>query len=144
MTSNHDEQPRILHRLDELVELIRTVPGLYVRYSDGSVADDTESSVDYESGLCLPGLSVNRLDPEPWWTRPLEDWIARQLCQYLHLSDRSSRRHGWILSGRTIGRGPDDEPLVVDVHPVATLHQALLDEALALYRKAFTPGRDSA
>jgi hypothetical protein len=132
---------RTLHRLSELSDLVRNVPGLYVRYSKGPSDDAPESSVDYESGLPLPGLSVNRLDPEPWWTRPLEDWIARQLSQYLRLADKSSAHHGWVLSGEVVGRGPDDEPLVVDVRPVAILDDGLLEEAYAWYQKHFDAGR---
>lgn len=113
-----------------------------MRYSEGPDADRSETSVDYESGLPLPGLSVNRLDPESWWTRPIEDWLARQLSQYLHLSDRSATHHGWVLAGKEVGRGPDDEPLVADFHPVAVLHETLLDEAEEWYTKHFDAGRD--
>jgi hypothetical protein len=133
------ESDAVMTSLDELVDLIRTKPGLFVRYSKGP--DSDRRSVDYESGLELPGLSVNRLDPEPWWTRPVKDWVARQLCQYLHLSDRGADHHGWVLSGRVVGRGPDDEPLVVDTTPVAWLHDDLLNEAVEWYRTRFDPGR---
>jgi hypothetical protein len=127
--------------LDDLVDLVRTTPGLFVRYSKGP--DDDHQSVDYESGLELPGLSVNRLDPAPWWTRPLKDWVSRQLCQYLHLSDRGVDHHGWVLRGLVVGRGPDDEPLVSDVELVTRLREELLDEALEWYRKRFDAGRSS-
>lgn len=135
------ENVPVLSRLSDLVELVRTTPGLFVRYSKGPESDDR--SMDYESGLELPGVSVNRLDPEPWWTRPLEDWVARQLCQYLHLSDRGVDHHGWILRGRVVGRGPDDEPLVADPEPVAWLKPELLDEALDCYQTRFDAGRSS-
>jgi hypothetical protein len=140
--SSSPDGARTLHHLDELVDLVRTVPGLYVRYSNGPDADEAETSVDYESGLPLPGLSVNRLDPQPWWTRSLEDWLARQLCQYLHLSDRSASHQGWVLAGEEVGRGPDDEPLVADVRPMAILHEALLQEAYEWYTKHFDAGKD--
>jgi uncharacterized protein DUF6098 len=70
-------------------------------------------SVDYESGLRLPGFSANPLDPERWWTRPLRDWLARQLCQYAHIKDSADDgRVAWILKGDVAGRGPDNEPLI--------------------------------
>lgn len=125
------------------VDHVRTTPGLFVRFSAGPESDTAEQSTDYESGLPLPGLSVNRLDPEPWWTRPLDDWLARQLCQYLHLADRDVSHHGWILRGRIVGRGPDDEPLVADIEPVARLSDRLLAEALEWYERQFHVGRAS-
>ncbi|GAB3434732.1 DUF6098 family protein [Flindersiella endophytica] len=130
--------------LQELSVLVAETPGLFVRYSKGPDHDLERTSVDYESGLELPGLSVNRLDAEAWWTRSIRDWLARQLCQYLHLSDRGADHHGWILRGRVVGRGPDDEPLVVDVEPVAYLHDDLLEEAYAWYQQRFDVGRSSA
>jgi Family of unknown function (DUF6098) len=130
--------------LRELTDLVAENPGLFVRYSKGPDHDLGRTSIDYESGLELPGLSVNRLDAEDWWTRPMRDWLARQLCQYLHLSDRGVDHHGWVLRGRVVGRGPDDEPLVTDVEPVASLSEALLEEAHAWYRQQFDIGRDSA
>lgn len=139
--SESDTQACQLSSFDELVALIDATPGLFVRYSKGP--DNDRCSVDYESGLVLPGLSVNRLDPEPWWTRPLKDWIARQLCQYLHLADRGADHYGWILKGRVVGRGPDDEPLVTDPEPVAWLNDELLAEALDWYRTRFDAGRGS-
>ncbi|MEU8193654.1 DUF6098 family protein [Microbispora amethystogenes] len=48
--------------LDELTELVERRPGLYLRYSKGPDADEGKPSVDYESGLELPGLSVTVLD----------------------------------------------------------------------------------
>lgn len=128
---------------EELVEYVRSTPGLFVRFSTGPENDTAEQSVDYESGLPLPGLSVNRLDPQPWWTRPLEDWLARRLCQYLHLADRDAQHHGWILRGRIVGHGPDNEPLVADIEPIARLTSSSLAEALERYQQHFHVGRAS-
>jgi hypothetical protein len=101
-------------------------------------------SCDYESGLELPGLSVNPLDPEPWWTRPSVDWIARQLCQYRHLKEHADEtRVAWVCRGRLVGRGPDCEPLLDPVTPVALLAESLLDQAEQHYREQFDVGRDS-
>lgn len=127
-----------LQRLEELVALIDgTAEPLYVRFSKGPDADASESSVDHESGLELPGLSVNPLRPEPWWTRPLRDWLARQLCQYAHLRERGAGRFAWVLTGETAGRGPDCEPLIANGRPVAFIADAMIDEADRIYSERF-------
>jgi len=132
---------RELESLDELVELVRSRPGLHVRYSEGIESDREGGSIDTESGLELPGLSVNPLDAEEWWTRPLADWLARQVCQYRHLSEKNPERFAWVLTGRQVGRGPDCEPLLADVVPVARLSDALLGEAEQRYNTRFDAGR---
>ena len=132
---------RELSSLDQLVELVRTEPGLHVRYSEGFEADRQRGSTDTESGLELPGLSVNPLGAEAWWTRPLEDWLARQLCQYKHLREQNPERYPWVLTGTTVARGPDCEPLLIDIEPVARISDELLDEAEARYRRNFDAGR---
>ena len=132
---------RELSTLDELVELVRAEPGRHVRYSEGFDADRERGSIDTESGLELPGLSVNPLGAETWWTRPLEDWLARQLCQYKHLREENPDRYPWVLTGRTVARGPDSEPLLADVEPVARISDALLDEAEARYERNFEARR---
>ncbi len=132
---------RELGSLSELVELIRARPGLHVRYSEGHDADQETGSIDTESGLRLPGLSVNPLDAESWWTRPLDDWVARQLCQYRHLADSDHGRYAWVLTGTVAGRGPDCEPLLTEVEPVARLSDELLDEAESRYHERFDAGK---
>jgi hypothetical protein len=127
----------LLHTLFELVELVSAAPLVYVRYSEGSGFEVEGGSVDAESGLSLPGLSVNPLTPETWWTRPLMDWLARQLCQYKHLQDRNPERQAWVLRGRVIARGPDCEPLLIDVQPLARLHDQVLKEAQRVYKERF-------
>lgn len=131
-----------LDGLAQLVDLLSTERNLYVRYGE-SPGSETRGSIDYESGLGMPGLSANRLQPQPWWTRPLEDWLARQICQYVHLIDRSPEHQGWIVRGTVIGQGPDDEPLLADVEVVARVSQRLLDEARHVYQVRFDPGRIS-
>ncbi|HYF45629.1 MAG TPA: DUF6098 family protein, partial [Acidimicrobiales bacterium] len=89
-----------LTRMGELEELVAAAPGLFLRWSRGPEADEDSLSRDHESGLVLPGLSVNPLTPEPWWTRPLGDWLARQLCQYGHLLEEADdERVAWLLTG---------------------------------------------
>jgi hypothetical protein len=132
--------PRLLDSLVELEEMVDREPGLSVRYSEGPELDMSRNSIDTESGLELPGLSVNPLAAEAWWTRPLTDWLARQLCQYRHLSEKNPARFAWVLTGREVGRGPDCEPLLADVHPVARLSERLLEEAEQVYHEHFDAG----
>ncbi|VTR77453.1 DUF6098 family protein [Cellulomonas hominis] len=130
----------LVQRLDELVELVEVLgTTAYVRVSAGPEADAGSPSTDGESGATLPGLSVNRLSPEPWWQRPVRQWVARQICQYVHLA--GGERYPWVLTGREVGRGPDSEPLVTDVHPVARLAPPLVEEAVREYHAALDAGR---
>lgn len=52
-------EPLRLTDLSQLVALVRSERGLHVRYSGGPKQDASQRSVDTESGLELPGLSVN-------------------------------------------------------------------------------------
>jgi len=134
-----DDVPR-LRSLRDVVELLGVGAPLYVRFSAGPEADATAESRDHESGCLLPGLSVNPLDPEPWWDRPPEHWVARQLCQYAHLM--TPERFPWVLTGTVAGRGPDCEPLLVETVAVASIDRAVVDEAAELYAHAFDRGDD--
>ncbi len=131
----------MLERLEELERLVAANPDLHVRYSEGFEKDVGSGSMDTESGLELPGLSVNPLNPEEWWTRPVRDWLARQLCQYKHLQEQNPDRHAWVLRGKVVARGPDSEPLLADVEQVDVLSDALLDEAEQVYHERFARGR---
>jgi hypothetical protein len=133
-------EPTKLGSLAELEELLPHSAGLYIRYSEGLETDRMRGSIDTESGLELPGLSVNPLAPEAWWNRPLSDWLARQLCQYKDLKEKNPRRRAWVVSGRCVGRGPDCEPLLDDVVAVALLSDGLLEEAERLYGERFDAG----
>lgn len=118
-------------------------PGRYLRVSSGPDDDAGEVSRDYESGLELPGLSVNPLTPEVWWTRPLREWLARQLCNYVHLAEDAPDRHAWVLAGEPVARGPDNEPIVRDFEPIAWIADDVLDEAKQLYHERFDVAADS-
>lgn len=118
----------------------KNIGRVYVRYSEGPERDD-RPSIDTESELELPGLSVNPLHAEPWWTRPFEDWLARQICQYQQLQEKNPDRFAWVLQGVEVGRGPDCEPLLRDVRPVARLDASVLSEAGERYRARFHAGR---
>ena len=124
--------------LEELGALARDQAPLYVRFSAGPEADAAERSVDHESGCELPGLSVIPLNPEPWFDRPSVHWVARQLVQYAHLNEPG--RFAWLLTGREAGRGPDCEPLVADVEPVARVPESVVQEAHRLYEEVFDAG----
>jgi len=137
--SSLDDVPR-LRSVAEVAELVSLVHPLYVRFSAGPEEDRTSVSRDHESGCLLPGLSVNPMHPEPWWDRPTEHWVARQLCQYAHLM--TPGRVPWLLTGRVVGRGPDCEPLLVDVVPAASVDPQVVHEAGRLYREAFDAGDD--
>jgi hypothetical protein len=134
-----DTGERVIATLDELCELVEGPWTVYLRYSSGFEADRGGTSRDGESGLDLPGLSVNPLTPEQWWTRPLTDWLARQVCQYRHLAEEEER-FPWVLRGRCVGRGPDSEPLLTDVVPLGRLHDDLLQEAGRVYDERFDTG----
>jgi Family of unknown function (DUF6098) len=140
-----DSELSSIDSLEEVADLVRSSERrLFVRYSRGPDHDRARRSRDYESGLELPGLSVNPLDPEPWWTRPLEDWLARQLCNYLHLQEEADdERRAWMLGGELAGRGPDNEPLLGDVEPVAWIDDRALSQARDRYKRCFDVGRDS-
>lgn len=127
--------------LAELADLVSARDRLYLRYSDGPERDRRVVSKDYESGLELPGLSVTVLTPEPWWTRPLEDWLARQVRKYASLVREDPDRCGWVLQGETTAHGPDHEPLLEEVRPVAYLSEAVMEQAKDRYRRSFEAGR---
>jgi hypothetical protein len=133
--------PNVLAHLDDVVAAVDTAGDpLFIRHSEGPEADE-DSSVDVESGLDLPGLSVNPLRPEDWWTRPARDWIARQICQYRQLQESNTDRFAWALTGVIVGRGPDCEPLLRGVIPFARIDDLAVDEAAAHYAARFDAGR---
>jgi hypothetical protein len=132
---------RTISTFDELVELVRRHPRLCVRHSAGPAADAGSRSVDYEAEVDLPGWSVTPLGPEPWWSRPVEDWVARRVCKYLELTDHQDDRRPWVLTGRVVGHGPDHEPLVVDIEPVGWIGPDVVAEARHLYHSRFAVGR---
>jgi hypothetical protein len=132
----------VIDSLDELADLVIRQPDVYLRYSEGPDTDNHETaSCDYEAEVLMPGLSVSAIAPEPWWPRPAQDWIARRIRQYAQLHEPG--RFSWVLTGRVVGHGPDHEPLVTDVRPIAALGERTLAEAAARYRAKFKVGRDS-
>jgi hypothetical protein len=132
-------------RVDRLEDLLAYVgEGTYLRFSRGPGADRGTVSRDYEAELDLPGLSAETLTPEPWWDRPVEDWIARQVCKYLHIREQADDdRYAWVLRGEVVARGPDREPILTDIEPLAWLSEAALEEAQGIYERRFDVGNDS-
>jgi hypothetical protein len=132
----------VIESLDELADLVIGQPAVFLRYSHGPDTDRHDSaSCDYEADVVMPGLSVSAIAPEPWWPRPAQDWIARRIRQYAQLHEPG--RFPWVLTGRVVGHGPDHEPLVTDIRPIARLGEHTLAEAAARYRARFKVGQDS-
>lgn len=123
-----------LHTLGEIADRVRRQNRLYVRWSLGPETDlrDASSSRDELTGVLLPGLSANSLDVESWWQdRPVRIWVARRLYDYCHLPrHRGESVRPWLLRGRECGRGPDNEPLVDHVEPLAWIDGVAIDEAV--------------
>ncbi|KZB79316.1 DUF6098 family protein [Amycolatopsis regifaucium] len=122
--------------LRELADLVRGRKELYVRWAP-SPEHRPGTSRDELTGVELPGLSVNPLEPEPWWRdQPLDLWLARKLYDYCHLQhERRRDTKPWVLSGRIAGTGPDNEPLLTDPEPVARISTDVLDEARDLLQQ---------
>ena len=132
--------------LDDLADLVaRDGTDLYVRWSLGPETDldggTSATSRDALTGIELPGVSANSLRVEPWWgERPMRLWVARRLYDYRHLRDlRGPGVRAWILRGRECSRGPDNEPLVQDVEPVAWVDDAALEECERLVQEQHSP-----
>lgn len=134
----------IIESLDELTERAATNPPIYLRYSLGPDEDAQRASRDHEAGQQLPGLPVTTLRPESWWRREPADWVARRVCKYLDLAMRDEKRRPWILTGRIVGSGPDHEPLIANVQPIAWLSDSLVRQARERYHERFDVGRTSA
>ena len=120
-----DELPTITD-LAELVGLLGD--DVYVRWSKGPDEDAASSSRDSLTGVELPGLSASPLAIEPWWEdRSAQLWVARRLYDYRHLRDlRGPDVRAWVLRGEEVGRGPDNEPLVRCLEPLAWVAESAL------------------
>ncbi|MBI0376963.1 hypothetical protein JBE27_11955 [Streptomyces albiflaviniger] len=134
--------------LHQLVELIEQGSPVFVRWSRGPEADLEGSAVSRDglTGMKMPGLSANPLVFEEWAKDlPTTVWVARRLCDYLHLRDDdqgSTDVRPWVLKGEETGRGPDNEPLVREVEPVAWIAESVIAEAedvVARQRGAWGP-----
>jgi Family of unknown function (DUF6098) len=133
----------IVRNLEQLADAVAIQAETYLRYSRGPESDAGQTSRDYESGLELPGLSVVPLTPPDWWTRPVTDWLARQVCKYAHVAASDPGKYAWILTGQVAGPGPDHEPLVACPRPLAALSDVLLQQAEQPSQERFDVGRNS-
>lgn len=122
--------------MKELASLVKRQGTLHVRFSEGPDEDPHRASTDRESGLEMPGVSAYALSPPEWWKRPLEDWLARQLCQYIDLTGGGCRP--WLLTGTEVGEGPDREALLGHVRPAGWVADEVLLEARERYQRRFT------
>lgn len=132
-------------RVDTMAELAGYVrEAAFLRFSRGPDEDRGTVSRDYEAGVDLPGLSAEELAPPSWWEGEVEEWLARQVCKYLHLREEADDdRYAWVLRGRMVARGPDREPVLTDIEPLAWLSEDALDEAQRIYEARFDVGSDS-
>ncbi|MEU0881889.1 DUF6098 family protein [Lentzea sp. NPDC005914] len=124
-----------LPTITDLAELVGLLgDDVYVRWSKGPTADAASTSRDSLTGVELPGLSANPLRIEPWWgERSHELWVARRLFDYRHLRElRGPEVRAWVLRGAEVGRGPDNEPLVRCLEPLAWVADSALDECVDL------------
>ncbi|MGX4694121.1 DUF6098 family protein [Streptomyces sp. JNUCC 63] len=132
--SASDDELRVVHELAELAALVEQHRGLYVRWSRGPGTDlGATSSTDELTGVAMTGLSANPLDVEEWWQdRSLRLWVARRLYDYAHLPhEKGPGVRPWVLKGHERGRGPDNEPLVVDAQPLCWIDSGVIGEARA-------------
>lgn len=123
-----EELPRV-EDLAGLEALVADRHDAYLRWSRGPEHEGSQS-YDALSGAVLPGLCVSPLQVEPWWEdRSVRTWLARRVHDYEHLAEAGEDIIAWVLTGREVGRGPDNEPLVDDIHPLALLPRSIVAEA---------------
>lgn len=128
---------QVIASLDQLAALVAGDPLIYLRCSPGPAADAADGPTrDVEGNVTLPGWSVLPVAPEPWWRRPVEDWVARRVHRYA-TRDAPDGCFLWLLKGTMVGRGPDQEPLVIDIQPHARLSPRVLREAEQRYHERF-------
>ncbi len=121
-----------LERLAEIARRDKNGLDLYVRWSRGPEWDTGSTSRDALTGVELPGLSANPLRVESWWgDRSLRLWVARRLYDYEHLRRRQQQPsvEAWLLRGRELARGPDNEPLVRCEEALCWIAETAMQEA---------------
>ncbi|WP_324649998.1 DUF6098 family protein [Georgenia sp. H159] len=117
----------VLHTIGQVVELCGTRTDLYVRFSYTPDDRDVAARRERESGNLLPGVPAWPLCPESWWGAGARVWIARQLARRAHLAHAGAEP--WLVAGEVRGRGPDCEPLIAQINPLARINQRVLAEA---------------
>jgi hypothetical protein len=130
--TTQDSLPSI-ESLDDFADLIARADQLYLRWSRGPAVDEGRASCDDLTGAPLDGLSATPLAVEEWWgDRPLRLWAARRIYDYRHLPEIRGPVRPWVLRGREIGRGPDNEPLVECLEPLAWIAAEVVHDATRL------------
>jgi Family of unknown function (DUF6098) len=81
---------------------------------------------------------------EPWWPGPAIDGVARRVCKYADLAAKDDDRKPWLLHGQVAGHGPDHEPLITDIEPLAWIGPQAVAQGLETYQQRFDIGRSSA
>lgn len=61
----------------------------------------------------------------------------------MELAGNEPGRRPWILTGDIVGNGPDHEPLVAEVEPIAWIGPTALKQARQRYHDRFDVGRAS-
>lgn len=124
--------------LEALVELVESLTAqgqqAFVRYSRGPAADRrAQGSTNHQTGRREAGLSCNPLAPPAWWMangRDARGYVALSVRDYAYLRQQGGRgTRAWVLVGREVGRGSDNEPLVAEWRPVAGLHNEVVEAA---------------
>lgn len=125
-----DELP-VLHSLSSVVERCADREDVYLRFGHDPEDLDAAARRERESGNLLPGVPAWPLCPEPWWGAGARTWVARQLARRSHLAHAGAEP--WLVAGEVRGRGPDCEPLIGSLAPVALINRAVLAEAEEAY-----------
>lgn len=117
----------VLETLSAVVEACSSHDDIYLRFSYAPDDRDATGRRERESGYLLPGVPAWPLCPEAWWGAGSRTWIARQLTRRAHLV--SGGVEPWLVSGEVRGRGPDCEPLIAGLTPLALVSHKVLVEA---------------
>ncbi|WP_152190664.1 DUF6098 family protein [Georgenia satyanarayanai] len=117
----------VLVTLSDVVRACSAHDDVYLRFSYSPDDSDTSNRRERESGNLLPGVPAWPMCPEPWWGAGSRTWIARQLTRHSHLVH--SGIEPWLIAGQVRGRGPDCEPLIAHLRPLALVSHKVLVEA---------------
>lgn len=110
---------REITSLDELKELADKYDDLYIRYSSDIEGDKVrQRSTNHVTGNQESGLSANGISGRD------RLWIAINAVEYHRLCSGP----GWIIRGRDIGRGSDNEPLLHDIEVIGVLGDSCMEK----------------
>jgi hypothetical protein len=133
----------VITTLEQLADLVAGDSPMYLRYFQGPGRGCCEGSQPRLRGRRDIAWTVGHHDrPGTMVPRAVEEWVARRICKYGELAEEDDR-YAWLLKGIIVGRGPDHEPLLTDIRPLARLSRAVLEQATLLYHERFEVGNDS-